>query len=246
MIISHRHKFIFIKTRKTAGTSIEMALETLCGPDDVVTPDGPFPKARDVLAARSRNYAGRFNPAPELMMARRAVDVGRIGRDFLKWPKYYNHMRASSVKARTPARVWDGYYKFCFERNSWDKVISFFSYLNRYESGQVDFNAFMRGQGGATADRAFPGDWTRYTLHDRMIVDDVFMFDDLAGGLRTALRKAGVAEDLVAGLELPRLKTEIRDRARTHRFDAEANAVVERVFAREIEAFGFVMPDKFR
>jgi len=41
MIISHEHKFIFLKTRKTAGTSIELALSHLCGPDDIVTPMSP-------------------------------------------------------------------------------------------------------------------------------------------------------------------------------------------------------------
>jgi hypothetical protein len=37
MIISHRWKFIFIKTRKTAGSSIEAALAPLLGPDDIST-----------------------------------------------------------------------------------------------------------------------------------------------------------------------------------------------------------------
>ena len=38
MIISHKHKFIFIKTHKTAGTSLEIALSKYCGEEDVITP----------------------------------------------------------------------------------------------------------------------------------------------------------------------------------------------------------------
>ena len=38
MIVSHEHKFIFLKTIKTAGTSIEAALAQICGPDDIITP----------------------------------------------------------------------------------------------------------------------------------------------------------------------------------------------------------------
>jgi len=37
MIISHQHKFIFIKTRKTAGSSIEKYLTNYLGPDDICT-----------------------------------------------------------------------------------------------------------------------------------------------------------------------------------------------------------------
>lgn len=37
MIISHKHKFIFVKTRKTAGSSIENFLYKKLGPDDICT-----------------------------------------------------------------------------------------------------------------------------------------------------------------------------------------------------------------
>ena len=37
MIISHKHKFIFIKTVKTAGTSIDIALSKICEPQDIIT-----------------------------------------------------------------------------------------------------------------------------------------------------------------------------------------------------------------
>ena len=41
MIISHARSFIFIKTRKTAGTSVEVYLSQHCGPEDVITPIQP-------------------------------------------------------------------------------------------------------------------------------------------------------------------------------------------------------------
>ena len=37
MIVSHKHKFIFIKTMKTAGTSIEAFLASYCEGRDIVT-----------------------------------------------------------------------------------------------------------------------------------------------------------------------------------------------------------------
>jgi len=37
MIISHRHHFIFVKTNKTAGSSFEILLSNILGPDDIAT-----------------------------------------------------------------------------------------------------------------------------------------------------------------------------------------------------------------
>ncbi len=62
MIVSHEHEFIFIKTRKTAGTSIEVFLGPLAGETAIVTRNL---EERGVVH-RARNYTRRFNPLPEL------------------------------------------------------------------------------------------------------------------------------------------------------------------------------------
>lgn len=43
MIISHRHKFIFIHVPRTAGRSLTIDLESHCGPKDIITPSGDSP-----------------------------------------------------------------------------------------------------------------------------------------------------------------------------------------------------------
>lgn len=59
MIVSHKYRFIFVKTLKTAGTSIEVFLSQFCGPDDILTPILPHVKPH-----RPRNHEGFFNHMP--------------------------------------------------------------------------------------------------------------------------------------------------------------------------------------
>ena len=77
MIASHRHRFIFLKTRKTAGTSVEIALSKVCGPDDIITEISPEDEA---LRRAAGGVAPQNFESPPL--ARKA----------------YNHMGAKAVR----------------------------------------------------------------------------------------------------------------------------------------------------
>ncbi|MEM8729295.1 MAG: sulfotransferase family 2 domain-containing protein [Pseudomonadota bacterium] len=246
MIVSHKHKFIFVKNRKVGGTSMEVALAKICGPDDILSSDVPE-RGRvgrnDVLAAHARNYEGGFNVFGEMKLDMRPGSVARVLRDRLQRHRYYSHMRAASIKARIGAQVWDSYYTFCFERNPWDKMISFYYWYNRLNQDPVDINTFICGKmAGRTVDQKYPTDWDRYTLQDRIITDDVFDFSDLSGNLATALGRAGVAPEIIASLELPRAKTHTRAKE-PEKLTKASDAVVRKVFANEIRQFGYTPPE---
>ena len=59
MIVSHSRRFIFIKTRKVAGTSVELFLSQLCSQEDIITPLGLDEVLRPGMGARNFWISGR-------------------------------------------------------------------------------------------------------------------------------------------------------------------------------------------
>ena len=100
MIISHKHKFIFIKCRKTAGSSVEISLSQLCGPEDIITPlTAKDDEKRLELGIRgAQNY---LLPKSEMPLKSKW--------SVLKKPKsikkFYNHISAKEVSALIPDTV---------------------------------------------------------------------------------------------------------------------------------------------
>jgi hypothetical protein len=130
MILSQRWRFIFIKGRKVAGTSVEMALSTLCGRRDIVTPITPRDEiTRTRAGGQCRNFA--WNPADEAPIlaayARFAASGGDRYADLpgvrLDQSRYYNHMGLAELAARHGGSL-GAYRVFAIERSPYSKVLS--------------------------------------------------------------------------------------------------------------------------
>jgi hypothetical protein len=200
MIISHKYKFIFIKTTKTAGTSIEVFLSPHCGPLDIVTPIIPH-----VDPHVPRNAEG-----------------------------YYNHMPAHAIRERISPTFWDSYFKFCVERNPWDKTISHFHMQKSRDDLGLSFERYL-------SEKQFPVDYPKYTDPSdpsRIIVDEVLRYEHLLDDLGRVFKRLGIPFSGTLGVNA---KSEYRTDRRHYRdiYTAEQAALVGDAFKQELLLLGY-------
>jgi hypothetical protein len=227
MILSHKYKFIFIKTAKTAGTSIEVFLSRLCGPKDIVTPIAP-----PVEGHQPRNYEGLINPIPEILQ-RPGKLFSVLRHTITSREKFYNHMPAREIRNRVPADVWNSYFKFCVERNPWDKVLSHYHMHAAREGGSLSLDEYLaRGR--------FPVNYFRYTNRSgtNVLVDRVLHYENLLAELSEVFSQLQIPFDGTLGVAA---KSEYRTDRRPYQevLSDDQRKIIENVFAKEIELHGY-------
>ena len=229
MIISHQYKFIFIKTKKTAGTSIEVFLSQSCEENDIVTPIVPR-----IFPHRERNHKGLWNPLPEILENKKYQKrfASTIG-DLLNQRKFYNHIPAWVLRQRVPKNIYDNYFKFCVERNPWDKTLSHYHRVKDRRGKDFSIEKYFQ-------EKNFSINYPLYT--DRkggLIVDKVLKYETLIEDLLQVFGMLGIP--FLGDLGV-RAKSEHRTDRRHYKsiFTNEQRLLIEKNFANEIQMHGYV------
>jgi len=182
LIISHKYKFIYIKSSKTAGTSLEVYLSQVCDKKDVFTPICPS-SSKHV----PRNHKGFFNPVCELSEFG-VSDIRSITSDLVNRRKYYNHITARRLRCRLDNDTWSKYLKFTVERNPFDKVFSMYKMLNFRRNGKLslaeffDEGLFLRAK-----------NYKYYADSEgNIIVDKILRYENLDDELNNLFSKLGI------------------------------------------------------
>lgn len=218
MLISHRKKFIYTKTVKTAGTSVESYFERYC------MPEGEW----------------EFSHTREQYVNSEGI-IGQRGGD-IKGKEWFNHMSAADISEKIGSHIWNSYFKFCVVRNPFDKLVSFFYFLEKQghldpdeNDNQIErFRKWIRS-GISVIDR------DKYMIGGEMSVDYIIRYEDLESGIRYVCDKVDVPFEPA---DIPRLKSAVRDRSIpvNHFYDRETARIVGEVYEFEIREFGYALP----
>lgn len=222
MILSHKYRFIFLKTAKTAGSSVEAALGHRCGDDDIITGHH--------LSKFRRNYA--------LGLGRMGIHVpGEIARRLPEISGYYPHMPARQVRRMVGREVWDSYFKFTVERNPWDRQLSAYFYRHWAKQPEVDFPTYLTSWRYGLFHTVRIANWEIYTLDDDIAVDYVLRYEALDDDFAEVCRRLGIK----GKTPLPRSNVGPRSSRGHYRdhYDERSRLLVANWYAKEIRAFGY-------
>ncbi len=239
MLISHRKQFIFTKTRKTAGTSVESYFEQYC------MPEGQWTESH-----RRKEYTSE------------AGIIGHRARD-IAGTTWYNHMPAKMVRDQIGLDIWNAYFKFTVVRNPFDRLISEFFHrkwaIDRYTRrqrwqafgrrllgrgtpedrirGKTDIEQFRSWlhHGGSCIDRG------AYVIDDEVCVDYFIRYEELAAGVEHVCNRVGVP---FVPDQFPTFKSGMRHQEIPIRayYDSASEAIARDAYAWELDYFNYDMP----
>ena len=250
-IVSHKHKFIFLKTRKTASSSLEIAIGQTCGPEDCLCPTGDG-KEFGIVEQNNQKRLRELSLHDLAQFSTRLFkDIRKTGRPNLnrslkKLTGYIKsaHANAKEMREICGEDIWNNYHKFCFERNPFDRLVSLYHWRTRKLEHKPSFKEFAlkvakkhQSKGSRIGSEDF---WTNrpyYEIDGQLVVDRVCRFENLEQEIEEFFRLIGVPWDGT----LPHMKGGYRPQKRNYReyYDSELQELFEEIFAYEIKVLGY-------
>jgi hypothetical protein len=219
MLISHSHRFIYLKTIKTASTSIEIYFERYCADP------AAYPGARHGTEA--------IVSSSGVIGCRKADTAGET---------WYNHMPASRVRELIGDNLWGTYSKICAIRNPFDKVVSQFWFTMTEECrgmlAQCHFGLVRSTFREWLRRGPLPLDRHIYTIDGALAINHLIRFESLKSDLPRVCSTLGVPWEPE---RLGSYKSDARLRAEhfSEYYDDEGESTIRNQYKWEIDYFGY-------
>ncbi len=227
MVVSHHYRFIFLKTGKTASTSLLHVFREIAAAKE---------ELHLATAANRRRLLRKHGTLEGLSF----VGNGRAQR--IGYPQIFGlhpHARASERRDYLGADVFGRYTIITSERNPYDRQVSLYAHRLR-KRGVRDMSGFSRAMVSPVYNTMHYNrlpNWEIYTLDGKVCADHVIRFEHLREDLDGVLAAIGVDP---AQYELPhRLRSPDRPRDYRHLYDDRAREAVGNWYRREIAHFGY-------
>jgi len=230
MILSHKHRFIYIKTIKTASSSIETALSTVLGEDDIITPARSDLQQQRLESRQAQNYRLDHPAVPQRPLIRRLLC--RPERHYHPSIGFYEHMPAWRVKAYIDEKIWNEYYKFSFERNPWDRQVSLFNYKNRNKIIKNSFEGSLRKRRSS-----YINNYDLYSIEGDIALDFIGKYENLEEDFQTISRNIGLDAEMI----LPVTNVSKTSTTKPYReyYTEQTRQLMAEWYRREIDLFGY-------
>lgn len=166
MIASFTNDFVFVKTRKVGGTSLEIVLSSWCSGEDICS---PIPPEDEELRARYGGAARNF----------RGPGGG---------VRFYNHMPAADIRFALP-ELWERAFTFSVDRHPYEKVVSraWWNIGRRGGSPEAELVAEIDK---AIATRNYLN-YPLYTVGGKVVVDELWRFEEMWTKLAALAERVG-------------------------------------------------------
>lgn len=214
MIVSHKYRFIFLRTEKTGSTSLSAAL-------------GSVLDEHDLQATMRRPPWAKYSP----------IHHGALKRHFPQWFGLHTHATAAQVRDVLGRKTFDSYYKFAVERNPWDRQVSLYAHRQWKKGRPADqFDRDMRSLLYRNTEYVRLDNWSVYAIGRDIVADRIIAYERLAEGIEELFTTLGIP----ALPDLPTLRRYTKDRPHYSTYYGDATRdLVARWYAREIAALGY-------
>ncbi len=209
---------------------METALSGILGKEDIITPTRTDLQDQRLENRQAQNYRLDHPTVPKRPLIRRLLR--RPERFYHPSIGYYEHMPAWRVKTYLGDSIWDEYYKFSFERNPWDRQVSFFNYKNRDKTNPTSFETFL-----GKPQKSYVANYDLYSIDDEIALDFVGKYENLEEDFKIVTGTLGIDKEVI----LPYANVGKKSASKSYRdyYDDKSRQLIADWYGREIEYFDY-------